>query len=56
VVPWADETDSPLQRDAAGSGEPPGKGTQMNDIVAVALSIGFFAVAAAFVHFCDKVR
>jgi hypothetical protein len=49
-------TESPLRPDADRAGRPPGKGTHMNDIVAVALSIGFFAVSAAFVYFCDKVR
>jgi hypothetical protein len=49
-------TESPLRPDADCAGRTPGKGTQMNDIVAVALSIAFFAVAAAFVYFCDKVR
>jgi hypothetical protein len=56
VILSVDETDSPLPTDAASAGGPPGNGTQMNDFVAVALGVAFFAVAAAFVYFCDKVR
>jgi hypothetical protein len=56
VILSGDETESPLLPDAARARRPPGKGTHMNDIVAVALSVAFFAVAAAFVYFCDKVR
>jgi len=28
----------------------------MTDLVFIALSLGFFALAAAYVRFCDKVR
>jgi hypothetical protein len=28
----------------------------MHDIIFVALALGFFAVCAAYVWFCDKVR
>jgi hypothetical protein len=56
VISSVHETDSPLRPDAASACDPPAKGTQMNDVVAVALAVAFFAVAAAFVYFCDKVR
>jgi hypothetical protein len=51
-----DETEQPLLPDAFRAGGAPHEGPQMNDIVAVALSVAFFVAAAAFVHFCDKVR
>jgi len=28
----------------------------MNDFVFIAISLGFFAVAIAYVYFCEKVR
>jgi hypothetical protein len=49
-----DETESPLLTEESDG--PTDKGAQMNDVVAVALSVAFFVVAAAFVYFCDKVR
>jgi hypothetical protein len=32
------------------------EGTSVSDLVFVALSLGFFAVAVAFAYFCEKVR
>jgi hypothetical protein len=56
VVLSLHDNEPPHRPDAGCAGRPTGKGAQMNDIAAVALAIGFFAVSAAFVYFCDKVR
>jgi hypothetical protein len=56
VILSVDETEQPLLPDAHGAGGAQDKGAHMSDLVAVALSVAFFVLAAAFVYFCDKVR